>query len=179
MKTKIIVLAGMPGSGKEEFVEVARAAGYDVVRMGDVVREWAARKGMGSDDGAIGGFADVERKLHGYDVWAKRCVERVRTERTVIDGSRGIDELNVFKNAFGDNLLLLAIHSSQRTRFERLQRRGRKDAPKSWEEFLVRDGRELGWGLGSLIALADEMMVNEGPLDEFKKDVRAYLEARG
>ncbi len=176
---KVIVLAGMPGAGKEEFVEVARTLGYDVVRMGDVVREWAAKQGLGSDDGSVGGFADAERKRHGYDIWARRSAEKVRAERTIIDGSRGIDELRVFKNAFGGDVKLLAIYSSQKARFERLQRRGRNDAPRTWEEFLVRDERELSWGLGNLIALADETLVNDGPLDEFKREVKAYLEKRG
>ncbi|MDD1770414.1 MAG: flagellar hook-basal body complex protein FliE [Methanomassiliicoccales archaeon] len=172
---KIIVLAGMPGAGKEEFVEVARTLGYEVVRMGDVVREWAAKQGIGSDDRSVGGYADAERKIHGYDIWARRSAEKVRAERTIIDGSRGTDELRVFKNAFGGDVKLLAIQSSQKARYERLQRRGRKDAPKTWEEFLVREERELSWGLGNLIATADETLVNEGALDDFKREVKAYL----
>ncbi|MGD1061203.1 MAG: AAA family ATPase [Methanomassiliicoccales archaeon] len=176
---KIIVLAGMPGAGKEEFVEVARTVGYDVVRMGDVVREWAARQGIGSDDRSIGGYADAERKRHGYDIWARRSADKVHAERTIIDGSRGVDELRVFKSAFGEDVVLLAISSSKKARFERLQRRGRKDAPKTWEEFLARDERELSWGLGGLMALADETIINEGALQDFKRNVRKYLVKRG
>ena len=31
----LIVIAGMPGAGKEELVSVAMSRGYQVVRMGD------------------------------------------------------------------------------------------------------------------------------------------------
>ncbi len=49
-----------------------------------------------------------------------------------------------------------------------MRARARFDAPKDWKEFHERDERELGWGLGSLIAMADHLIVNEGTLEEFK-----------
>ncbi|HXZ24425.1 MAG TPA: AAA family ATPase, partial [Methanomassiliicoccales archaeon] len=102
----------MPGSGKEEFVAVAKELGFEVVRMGDVVREEAARNGIGNDDKGVGGFANEERKKHGFDIWAKRCVSRVKGNMTIIDGSRGTDELRVFQEAFGKNVQLVAVHSA-------------------------------------------------------------------
>jgi len=74
----------------------------------------------------------------------------------------------VFREALGSGLRLIAIHSSPKMRFLRLQRRARYDAPRNLESFTVRDMRELSWGLGSLIAMADVMMVNEGSLDQFR-----------
>jgi dephospho-CoA kinase len=169
----------MPGAGKEEFVQVARSLGYDIVRMGDVVRAEAKKQGITATDKGIGGFADQERRNHGFDIWAKRSAADVQSERTVIDGSRGLDELDVFRQAFGKGVLLLAIHSSPAVRYPRLKRRGRPDAPASWSEFEVRDKRELGWGLGSLIAMADVMLLNDGEMDEFKDRARSFLTGLG
>lgn len=146
---------------------VAVDKGFDVVRMGDVVRAEAKRQGIGDSDKGIGGFANDERQKHGYDIWAKRAVEHVKNDRTIIDGSRGLMELAIYRQRFND-VLSIAIHSSPATRFPRLMARGRTDAPRTWEEFTARDERELGWGLGSLIAMADLMIVNEGTLDNFK-----------
>ncbi|KUE74442.1 hypothetical protein AUQ37_00270 [Candidatus Methanomethylophilus sp. 1R26] len=42
---KMIVVAGMPGAGKEEFLSAGRAAGIPFVRMGDLVREFYAASG--------------------------------------------------------------------------------------------------------------------------------------
>lgn len=176
---RVIVLAGMPGSGKEEFVQVAVSLGYEVVRMGDVVRAEAAKMSVPNSDKGVGGFANSERREHGLDIWAKRCVPYVRADRTIIDGSRGLDELEVFRAAFGEDLRLVAIHAPRRERYERLLERGREDAPKSWEEFEERDRRELSWGLGNLIAMADVMLVNDDSLPSFKRRVQAFLEAQG
>jgi dephospho-CoA kinase len=175
----LIVIAGMPGAGKEEFVSVARTKGYQVVRMGDVVREFASKSSVGESDKGVGGFANEERQKYGYEIWARRCVERVSTERTVIDGSRGTMELKVYQERFGKEIDLVAIHSSPRTRYPRLVARGREDAPKSIEEFNARDERELSWGLGSLIALADVMIVNEGSLGDFRSSCAKVLDSIG
>ncbi len=175
----MVVLAGMPGSGKEEFVLVARELGWDVVRMGDVVRAEAAKRGVQGSDKGVGGFANSERQEHGYAIWAKRCIPYILGQRTIIDGSRGLDELTVFREAFGAEIELVAIHAPQRQRYQRLVQRGRDDAPKSWEEFLEREKRELSWGLGDLIAMADTMLVNDNALDDFWSKCRKYLEGKG
>lgn len=158
---------------------MARSLGYEVVRMGDVVRAEARRQGITDTDKGVGGFADLERRRHGLDIWAKRTVSQVRSERTIIDGSRALDELEVFRQAFGKGVLLVAIHSSPAVRYPRLRKRGRPDAPASWSDFEVRDLRELGWGLGNLIAVADVMLLNDGEMDEFKARVRTFLTGRG
>jgi dephospho-CoA kinase len=176
---RIIVLAGMPGSGKEEFVQVAISKGYEVVRMGDVVRSEAALRKVPNHDKGVGGFADSERRENGPDIWARRCVPFIRGERTLIDGSRSLDELEAFRGAFGDDLKLVAIHAPPRARYGRLLERGREDAPQSWEEFAERDRREMSWGLGWLIAMADVMLVNSGSLASFRRTVRAFLEGQG
>src|SRR3990172_3273113 len=67
----------MPGCGKEELIRVAQELGFSVVRMGDTVREEAARRKLGTSDEAIGGFAHREREAHGYGVWAERTLPRV------------------------------------------------------------------------------------------------------
>src|SRR5206468_11240710 len=71
---KVLCVTGMPGCGKEEFIRVATERGFPVVRMGDTVREEAARKGVGASDEAIGGFAHAERERLGYGIWAERTI---------------------------------------------------------------------------------------------------------
>jgi len=174
---KVLCVAGMPGCGKEEFLRVATENGFTVVRMGDVVREEAARRKVGSSDEAIGGFAHAEREKHGFGVWAERTLPRITGERVTIDGLRGSMELEVFRKAFRDSVAVVAIHASPRVRFERLRQRNRSDAPATPEEFRVRDIRELRWGLGDVIATADYMIVNEGELGAFRAHAREVMES--
>ncbi|MDD1773215.1 MAG: flagellar hook-basal body complex protein FliE [Methanomassiliicoccales archaeon] len=172
---RVLIVTGMPGAGKEEFVDVSRRMDFDVVRMGDVVRAEALRMGLASDDKSVGGFAHSERERNGFDIWAKRTTQFVKGEMTVIDGCRGEAELQVFKKAFGDGVVVIAIHASPETRYSRLVLRNRTDAPENRKHFEERDRRELSWGLGSLIALADRMIVNEDTLDEFKEEAKKLL----
>jgi len=172
---KILVTTGMPGAGKEEFLKICQARGTKVVRMGDVVRAKAREFGLDSSDSSVGTLANDERKRFGMDVWAKRTIPFVGGDLVVIDGTRGPDEIRAFKNAFGEDLKVVAIHSSQKTRFARLKGRGRPDSPETMEEFEARERRELAWGLGEVIALADHMVVNEGTLADLKREVNALL----
>jgi len=172
---RVCILTGMPGAGKEEFVKVAMEEGFEVIRMGDIVRKEASSRGIDNHDQGIGGFAHSERQIHGNDIWARRAIALVKSDPTIIDGCRGFSELEVFEREFGDQVMVIAIHASRRTRYNRLKARDRNDAPSNWEEFVERDHRELGWGLGKVIALADHMLVNEGPLERFRENARMIL----
>lgn len=165
----------MPAAGKEEFQQVAVELGYTVVRMGDVVRDEARKRGLPITDAAVGGMANEERVKHGVAVWAERTIPRVRGDRVLIDGLRSPAEREVFRKAFGRDLIVFGVEASKRTRWERVQRRQRPDDAKTLEEFQRRDARELGWGLGGVVASADITIVNEGTLDEFYARVREEL----
>ena len=92
----------------------------------------------------------------------------------IVDGVRSLEEVEEFRKHY--DTIVVAVHASPKTRFKRLLRRGRSDDPKTWEEFLERDLRELGWGLGSVIATADYMLVNEGSVRELQKAARRIVE---
>lgn len=173
--TRAVCVTGMPGCGKEEFVKVALQEGLPVIRMGDVVREEARRRGIFLTDEGVGGMAKEERRIHGPDIWALRTLERIKSERVVIDGVRSLAEVEAFRKAFADCLIIVAVHASPRTRYARIASRRRRDDIATEEEFRVRDERELRWGLGQVIALADYMIVNEGSLEEFHRKAREVL----
>src|SRR5207249_4371996 len=80
-----------------------------------------------------------------------------------------------FQELVGDDLSVVAVHASPRTRYERMLRRRRTDDAGSIEAFRARDLRELSWGLGDVIATADVMLVNEGTLEEFRRQARTAL----
>jgi dephospho-CoA kinase len=166
----------MPGCGKEEVLAVAKDLGFSLVRMGDVVREEAQRRGLPISDADVGGMAHAERQKHGMGVWAERTLPRIRGERVLVDGLRGRAELEMFRTAFGDGLIVIAVHASPRTRYERMLRRRRPDDAGTIEAFRARDVRELSWGLGDVIATADVMLVNEGSIDDLRRQARSALE---
>jgi dephospho-CoA kinase len=172
----VILVVGMPGSGKEEFVSQASSTGYSVVRMGDVVRAEAAKRGLKMDDQSVGGFAAEERKQHGPSIWAERTLAVVKEDKCIIDGPRSLEEVERFRQAFGQKMLLVAVFAPERARFQRLSLRGRTDDPKNVEDFRRRDRRELGWGIGSTFASADLIIVNDNTIEGFREKAAKVLE---
>lgn len=175
MKPRLVIcVTGMPGCGKEEFLKVAEEKGISIVRMGDVVREEATRRGLEMNDAAVGGMANEERLKHGGGVWAERTIPRVTGAVTVIDGLRAQAELDIFRRAFG-NVRMVAVQASPETRYRRVLQRKRRDDVVTREAFARRDERELGWGLGNVIALADYTIVNEDNIKDFQRRAREVL----
>ncbi len=173
---KILLITGMPGAGKEELLNVARSMDIPFLRMGDIVRDFHASSGAAEKGLSVGQVANGEREKHGKDIWAKRAIEQMHGDIFLVDGCRSLDEVNSYKG-LSDQVYIIGIHAPRRIRYERLVKRGREDAPKDMAEFDERDNRELGWGMGSVIALSDYLILNESDLESFQKRVKEVLEA--
>ncbi|HTW56162.1 MAG TPA: AAA family ATPase [Thermoplasmata archaeon] len=172
---KLIVTVGMPGSGKDELVTVAQSMGLATLKMGDLVRDETRRRGLAVTNQNVSRIASEERDKHGVGIWAQRAVPKLIETRMLVDGCRSDSEVTVFRHNFGD-LFVLGIYASPETRYERMTQRSRADDGGNLQEFFDRDRRELKWGIGNAFTLADGMLVNEGPLDEFRRSARATLE---
>jgi len=172
----IIIIVGMPGAGKDEFVKKAREMGMEIINMGDIVREYTKSMGLEINSINVGKIANEERKINGMDVWAKRTAEKIGEKRDIIiNGVRNREEIEYFKKYFGNNIRIVAILSSEEDRYERIKRRNRDDDVKSMKEFKEREERELNWGLGNVIAMADVFLINDKTLEEFRKNVESLL----
>jgi dephospho-CoA kinase len=173
----VIGLTGMPGSGKSLVIKAAQMQGYDVVVMGDVVREETAKRGLELNPVNVGKVMLELRATGGDNVVADKCVPKIEQKpnpKVIVDGLRSFKEAEVFKNNFL-NFILVTVHSSPRTRFERLSTRGRSDDPKTWEVFQERDMRELGVGIGNAIALSEYVITNDGTEEALKAAVSEVL----
>jgi len=170
----VIGLGGMPGAGKSLVVETAKEMGYDIVTMGDVVREQTRLRGLEPTPQNIGKVMLELRAEEGQYVIAKKCIPKIETQpsnRVLIDGLRSLHEADIFREHF-DNFVLVAVHAPPQVRFERLKIRGRSDDPPDYQVFHERDTRELGVGLGNVIAMAEKMLVNDNSIEGFKASVR-------
>lgn len=170
-----ILVTGMPGSGKSLVVEVARETGLRTYSMGDVVREIAMEKHGRVTPENLLETAIWVRKMFGLDYVARKVLERIEEniDTVVIDGVRSLDEVRFFEKK--GSVVIVAIHSSPKTRFERLRKRGRAGDPEKWGDFVKRDMIELSLGLGSVIALADYMIVNEDTIDSVRARTKNVL----
>jgi dephospho-CoA kinase len=190
---KIIGVTGLPGSGKSIVSRTAKRLNIPIVRMGDVIRDEATKRNK-----STGTVAVELRKEYGEFVIAERCVKiikkdietknnsdsntknktRVKIPKCniyMIEGIRSEHEIEIFKKNFNE-FILIAVHSTPITRFKRLKKRMRPDDSNLESDFLLRDKRELKFGIGNVIATADYMVVNEGPLKKIKSIIRRILE---
>jgi len=185
---KVIGVTGLPGSGKSVVSRVAKKLNIPIVRMGDVIREEAKKRNQKTGEVAV-----ELREEYGEFVVAERCIQTIKNllnsfNRSskikvpiskcnifMIEGIRSQYEIEIFKKNFKD-FKVIAVHSTPKTRFKRLKKRMRPDDSIEESEFLLRDGRELNFGIGNVIATADYMIVNEGPLKKIKGIIRSILE---
>ncbi len=84
-------------------------------------------------------------------------------------------KLTLFKEHFA-KFSLLGVHASPEARFNRLFNRRRSDDPSGWAVFHERDMRELGVGLGNVIAEAEQMIVNDNSIGEVKGKIKEALQ---
>ncbi|MEM4482845.1 MAG: AAA family ATPase [Candidatus Methanomethylicia archaeon] len=170
-------LTGMPGAGKTIVSEIAKKMGIPTISMGDIIREEAEIRSIEPTSNNLGWLMMELREKMGANIVALRCIEkieRIKSDKILIEGVRNIEEIKEFKNI--GKVTIIAVHASPKTRFKRLIDRGRKDDPKTWEEFEKRDFRELEVGIGKVIALADKVIINEGTLEELERITFKTLE---
>lgn len=174
----VLGLTGMPGSGKSLVINVAKEQGYDVIVMGDIVREETKKRNMELTRENVGKVMLALRREEGPAVIAKRCLPKItksKNTKVIVDGIRSLDEIDEFKRNL-PKFTHIGVHSGPETRFQRLFNRARTDDPKDWEDFNERDQRELSVGLGNAIAMSERMIINEGPINAVKVDIREALE---
>ncbi len=166
----------MPGAGKDEFIKVAADMGMGDLHMGNTVKSYARKSGIEMKDDEVGKFATSERQEYGMHVWAERTLRDLNGQKNiVIDGLRNMEELDYMREVEND-LVVVAVFANRKDRLDRILKRSREDDIRNMDGLIKRDLRELSWGIGSVISLADYMIVNDGTLEEFKKNSLTLLE---
>ena len=176
----VIGTVGLPGSGKSEAATVADDLGIPVVTMGDVIRAECRDRGFdpATDHGRV---ATALREENGPGAIAERSLPLIEAEletaRTVlVDGIRSDTEVERFEDAFSEEFLLVSIEAPFEERAERLDLRGRDaSADEGGESLDDRDERELGFGMGEAMAMADVTIENTDSLDAFHDRVYDLL----
>jgi dephospho-CoA kinase len=177
---KIIAFVGMPASGKSEASKVVHDIGIDVISMGDVIREEIKRRGLEPTDANTGAVANDLRDKEGMNAVAKRCIPKIRQSGgnvVVVDGIRGIAEVKLFNEEFGDDFFLIYLDTPLEIRFERVRQRKRSDDDMaSLDDLRRRDERETKWGLPEAIEAADITIENTSTLSSLRARIRNMLE---
>ena len=173
-----LVTAGMPGAGKGFFQEyVQEKYGFSVVVMGDCVREEAASICVEMNPDNVAMVATYRRMLN-REYWSEKTIEKIRAlldlgkHRILVDGSRNIEEIWHLDAKLEGSLYIVSILASRNARYERLVLRNRNDDVATRDGFEERDRRELNWGSGSVVVMADYFLTNAtDDFNDFTKQI--------
>ena len=175
----VIGTVGLPGSGKGEAAAVAEEAGVPVFVMGDVIRQACRDRGLDPEE-HHGEVARALREEDGPAAIAERSLPRLRehledSDTVLVDGLRSDVEVERFREAFGDDFVLVSIEAPFDARAERLGARGRDESDLDREALRAREERELSFGMGEAMGMADVVVENTGSLAAFRSKVRRLL----
>ena len=151
----------MPGAGKSTIANGLKSKNFEIINMGDAVREEAKKRNLEPTGQNLGKLMLELREKNGPGAVAELILNKIKNSNfnvIIIDGIRSDEEIQVLRKI--GIVKLLSIHASTDTRFSFLSDRGRSDDPQNRENFTERDTREISVGISTPIALADESISN-------------------
>jgi dephospho-CoA kinase len=164
---KIMIVVGMPASGKNIARIYAESKQIPYFATGDLVRSEVQRRGFESTPENTGRVSTEIRGADGMGVSRLALAQALNSgnELVFMEGMRSWPEIELIRRKAEG--ILVAFVAPRQVRLERIAFRGRSDdSPERFEE---RDLREIAYGAAIPIALADEYVLNTGTVAESMK----------
>jgi dephospho-CoA kinase len=176
---KVIILTGMPGSGKSTAAMEFSKLNVPIIGMGDAVRKEMRRRGIEINNRSIRLFSkrmtEKNGKKYVINLVKKELLETFKThDIAVLDGSRRLSEVEEVKRE-GYKPIILGIIADKETRFSRIIKRKNESDFSSYKEFEWREKLELGYGVAEVIASADYYIDNSKNKNEFIIHIKSFL----
>ncbi len=177
---KVVSIVGMTGAGKSQVSRLFEENGFTGIRFGDVTDEELRERGLEPSEENERLVREHLRQEHGLAAYARlnlpRIEQALKSSDVVIDGLYSWEEYTYLKACYGENLYLVAVWSSPRTRYARLTSRSSRRL--TLEEAVSRDRAEIeNIAKGGPIAMADFTIVNESSLENLKREAERIISA--
>jgi dephospho-CoA kinase len=182
---KVVSIVGMTGSGKSEVARAFEKAGFTRIRFGDLTDEVMKKQGLAPNEENERLVRERLRQEDGMAAYAKLNLPRIEQalnpsqgegQDVVIDGLYSWEEYTYLKGRYEEDLYLVAVWSSPKTRYARLGKRSSRRLTR--EEAISRDRAEIeNSNTGGPIAMADFTIINESTLEDLRKRVKRTIAA--
>lgn len=186
----IIGVTGPLCAGTDTFGEILhKEKGFIWMSYSDVLRDELRKRGVELTRKNLQDVGDELRKEHGNGVISKLLIEKINriTGRNFVIGNiRNPGEVEVLREKFGKDFVLVRIDAPLEIRFERLLHRRREKDPQTMEDFRKVEERDLGtheedYGQqhAAVFPLADFQIDNGGTFEELREGVEELMEKIG
>lgn len=143
----VIAAVGKNASGKDYFLEyISREFDVPMLSIGDVVRDLAEIEGVEKTRENLHAISKKYMSTYGQDFFPKKLIEKIEAldaPTVLVSGIRPPSDVEVFKEAFGDDFFLVSIVvDSDKLRWERTVARNSARDHVTFEEFLALDQQE-------------------------------------
>ncbi len=175
---RLTAVVGLTGAGKSEACDILEKQNFFKIRFGDATMDVLQQKGMPVNEENERYVREDLRRQHGMAAYAILNVGKIRSalnngKDVVIDGLYSWEEYKVLKKEFPE-LRVLSVHASPAIRYQRLA--VRKERPLNEDEARSRDFSEIeNIQKAGPISMADCTIVNEGSIDELRRNVKRFL----
>jgi len=205
----IIGVVGQIASGKGILVSyLTEKLGFTSFSLSSAVHREIEKKGIKKyTRQMLQDVGDEMRRREGDEVLARRVIEAIQKQTIedrkskvkknlfsifnyqppssifyhrqsiIIDGIRNPAEIEFLRN--NSNFILIGVKANRELRFKRLLFRGKEWDPKSYEDFLKVDRRDLGVGqqksgqqVGKCLAYCDYVLTNNKNIKDFEKKIK-------
>jgi len=186
---KIVVTVGLPGSGKSSHVKViGEKYGLPQLETGQILLGEMSEKGIEITSDNIKKYTE-EKKRVSDSYFTERAAEITQSkykdkQLVFLSGMRAPSEIEFLRRKFGENnVFVIAFLASRKSRYARIaqpkkgfdfagkstresekqdiKKRKEDQLLASYEEFVKKDLKELSFGEGNVIVLADYFVITE------------------
>lgn len=177
-KHKVLAVVGMCGTGKSVVTDFLSKKNWSLIYFGGVVLNVVKKRNMEVTPENERQVRESLRKEHGMAAMAVVLWPDIEKELqkgpVVLDGLYSWSEYVFLKEKLGEDLVLLAVVSDAKQRYERLATRSVR--PLTKEEALKRDISEIeNLEKGGPIAIADYYIYNNETEEDLKEKVNHLL----
>ena len=163
----IIGLTGTFAAGKDTVAEHLEKKGFEHYSTGDQIREIAEDRGIRQNRDVLRELGNELRDQYGAEYLCRRIIEeKAKSDNVIISGIRQPGEIEYLRKL--GNFHLIAVDAPVEVRFERMKLRNREGDPKTIEEMIEKERKEMesagpnAQRIHECMQMADTLVINDG-----------------